>query len=160
MATFVRRVTMGALVVVGLLAGQGVAHAQFSFGWTRYGYNPSNPFVAQQQYIANLQAGRLSIAAGQSVPAWLPYLAPYAAPAVYPPYIGTGGFGGYGYGYTAPVYNPYTYGGYGYSGFGNYGVNPYLGNTSGYLNNYGTSPYSSSSYNPYLSSSAYSPYSR
>src|SRR5947209_6209722 len=66
MATFTRRTVMGALVLVGLLAGQGVAHAQFAFGWTRYGYNPNNPFVAQQQYLANLQAQRYAIASGAS----------------------------------------------------------------------------------------------
>jgi hypothetical protein len=97
MATFIRRAAFVTLVLAGLVAGQGVAHAQFAFGMTRYGYNPSNPFVAQQQYLANLQAGRYAIAAGQSVPAWLPYVAPYAAPTVFPPYVGTG------YGYTAPV---------------------------------------------------------
>jgi hypothetical protein len=104
MATFTRQAFVGAIVVAGLLATQTTAHAQFSYGWTRYGYNPSNPYVAQQQYLNNLQLGQYAIASGQAVPAWLPYVAPYAA-------------SGYGYyGYTAPVYNPYSYGAY----YGNY----------------------------------------
>jgi hypothetical protein len=129
MATFIRRATMTALVLIGLFAAHGTANAQFAFGWTRYGYNPSNPFVAQQQYLANLQANAYAIRAGAQVPAWLPYVAPYAAPAVFPPYINAGG-----YGYTAPLYNPYSY--------NSYSVNPYLGV-------YG---------NPYLSSNPYSAY--
>ncbi len=147
MATFTRRAIVAALVLAGLLAGQGVANAQFSFGWTRYGYNPSNPFVAQQQYLANLQANAAAIRMGAQVPAWLPYLAPYAAPSVFPPYIGYGS-----YGYTAPLYNSSYYGGY-----SNYGVNPYW---SSYSNPYyGISPYNSSVSNPYLPSgfSVYGP---
>ncbi len=129
MTTCIRRSVFGVLVLVGLLAGQSVANAQFAFGWTRYGYNPSNPFVAQQQYIANLQANQYAIRAGASVPAWLPYVTAYRAPYVYAPYYGTG-YGNYGYtgyGYTAPLYNPYMYG-YGYYGnpySGSYYSNPY-----------------------------------
>jgi hypothetical protein len=130
---------VGALVLVGMLAGQGAANAQFAFGMTRYGYNPNNPFVAQQQYLANLQANRYAIAAGAQVPAWLPYVAPYTSPAYFPPYINSG-FGSYGH--TAPVYNPYLY-----------NTNPYLSTYGSYLNTYG------SPYNPYLTNpySAYLP---
>lgn len=110
MTAFIRRATVGALVLIGVLAAQNTAHAQFAFGWTPYGYNPSNPYIAQQQYYNNLRAGSLAIAAGQQVPAWLPYVAPYAAASYYTPYIGYGSYG----------YNPYLYGGYSY-----YRANPY-----------------------------------
>lgn len=152
MSTSMRRAGMGALVLLGLLAGQDAARAQFSFGMTRFGFNPSNPFVAQQQFIGNLQAGALSIRYGQSVPAWLPYLAPYAAPAVFPPYIG----GGLGYpgGFVPPIYNPYIGGGgYGYA-------NPYLGGGyGGGTTNVYSAGGAGGGTNPYLSSYAYGGYS-
>ena len=117
MATFIRRAAMGALVLVGLLAGQNAAQAQFAFGWTPYGYNSSNPYIAQQQYYNNLRTGSYAISSGQAVPAWLPYVAPYAA---YSPYVGYSSYGSYGY--STPTYNPYLY-----RGYTGYGVSPYLG---------------------------------
>jgi hypothetical protein len=139
---------LGALLL-GLLAGQNVAQAQFSFGYTRYGLNLNNPFIAQQQYLANLQAGRLAIASGQAVPAWLPYVAPNPNP--FNPYVPPGAF--------APVaggYNPFI------------GANPYMPATGFAPTSAGTNPYAptsgwdSSGSNPYSPSSSsipYSPYS-
>src|SRR5438270_14076384 len=69
MSTLMQRAGIGALVLFGLLAGQDVARAQFSFGMTRFGMNPNNPFVAQQQYLANLQPARLAIASVPVAPA-------------------------------------------------------------------------------------------
>ena len=141
MSTSLRRAGIGALVLLGLLAGQDAAQAQFSFGYTRFGFNPGNPFVAQQQFIGNLQANALAIRAGAQVPAALPYLAPYIAPAVFPPYLG-GGYGG-GLGYGGPML-----GGYG-------GINPYLaGGYGGGGNIYSYGGSSSGGSNPYLSSYA------
>jgi hypothetical protein len=133
---------MGALVLLGLLAGHSTARAQFSFGMTRFGFNPNNPFVAQQQFMANLQANRFAIAAGAQVPAWLPYLAPYAAPAVFPPYMGGGGY--------IPPYIPPAWGG----GYG--GINPYSAGYGGITSNvYSAGGGGGGGTNPYLSSYAY-----
>ena len=128
MATFTRRAAVGVFMLIALVASQGVANAQFSYGWTRYGYNPSNPFVAQQQYLSNLQANAYAIRAGAQVPASLPYLAAYSSPYYYRPYVNTG----YGY-------NPYAY-----TNYGSAWVNPYVG---GYVNPYGAAGYWYS--NPY-----------
>jgi len=110
MSTLMRRGTVAALVLAGLLASHGVARAQFAYGNTRFGLNTNNPFVAQMQFVSNLRANQLAIRAGAQVPAWLPYVAPYAgAPAYYPPYAGSP---------VAPLANPYV-------GYGAYGANPY-----------------------------------
>jgi hypothetical protein len=147
-----RRGTVGALILAGLLATQGVARAQFAFGYTRFGLNLTNPFVAQQQFYSNLRANRAAINAGAAVPAWLPYVAPYVGagyvpPAYVPPvasvanpYIGYGGYGGYGlnpyaaYGGGAGISNPYSAGGdfsnpYSAAAVGGYGAysNPAIG---------------------------------
>jgi hypothetical protein len=135
---------MGALVLLGVLAGHSTARAQFSFGQTRFGFNPNNPFVAQQQFMANLQANRYAIAAGAQVPAWLPYLAPYAAPAVFPPYMGGGG-------YIPPYVPPAYWGGGGYGG-----LNPYSSGYGGITSNvYSAGGGGGNGTNPYLSSYAY-----
>ncbi len=68
MATTVRRAGIGALVLAGLLAGQNAAQAQFAFGMTRYGFNPSNPFIAQQQFMSNLGANAMAIRFGGAGP--------------------------------------------------------------------------------------------
>jgi hypothetical protein len=136
-----RRGTVGALVLAGLLASQGVARAQYAFGMTRFGLNTRNPFVAQMQFMSNLRANQIAIQTGAQVPAWLPYVAaPYGAPAFVPPFAP---------GVGAPAYNPYV-------GYGGYGANPYTpyAGGGGYSNPYSsTGAYDNS--NPYSSSLGY-----
>jgi len=126
MSSFRRQVGVGALVLLGVFAGQQRAHAQFAYGQTRYGMNTNNPFIAQQQFLSNMQAGRLAIASGQAVPAWLPYAAQAYSGGGYNPYVPPA--------WGAPAisgYNPYMtgYGGNMYSplspGYGGGGSNPY-----------------------------------
>jgi len=146
-----RRAGIGALVLFGLLAGQGVTQAQFSFGMTRYGMNPNNPFVAQQQYVANLQAARLAIGAGVAAPAWYPPPR-VIVPPLYPPVPSA-------FTPAMPYYNPYN----AYNPYmgGGYGTNPYMAGAGSASNPYSSGgasdPYAS---NPYASSVGYSnPYS-
>jgi hypothetical protein len=118
MSTSMRRAAIGALVLFGLLAVHGAAQAQFAFGQTRFGFNPSNPFVAQQQFIANLQSNALAIRMGAQVPAALPYLSPFAGPSAITPFAP-----GVMPGFAPAIGNPY--GGWG-GGWGG-GINPYGG---------------------------------
>jgi hypothetical protein len=104
-----RRAGSGALVLCGLLAAQDVAQAQFSFRFRTftpnmrspftfgmgsptvysYGLNLNNPYVAQQQFVRNLQLGSLAIQSGQALSAqdWARYVAPYQfGSPYYPPF--------------------------------------------------------------------------
>ncbi len=145
MSSWRRQVGVGALVLFGVLAGQQLAQAQFSFGQTRYGMNLNNPFIAQQQYLANLQSGRLAIASGQAVPAWLPYVAQA--------YGGGGGFNPY----VPPAVSPFAGGGYNpyMTGYGGYGANAY--SPLGYGAGAGSNPYSPTGGYDATASNPYSP---
>jgi len=144
MSSLRRQVGVGALVLCGVLAGQQLAQAQFSFGQTRYGMNTNNPFIAQQQFLSNLQAGRLAIATGQQVPAALPYLAQAYGGGGYNPYVPPAFAGGAGYNpYMTGYGNPYMtgYGANAYSPLGGgLGSNPY--SPAGGYDASGSNPYS------------------
>jgi len=137
MSTTLRRLAIGSLALIGLLAGHGVARAQF--------YNPYgggyNPYLAQQQYLYNLQMSRA--ASANSMVYANPSLAlPYNQMA-YNPYLSYGA-------------NPYTTGSPGFAA-GSAGSNPYspYGGAAGAYDSY-TNPYS----NPYAGAAAYNPYSQ
>jgi hypothetical protein len=120
---------IGALVLLGLTTGHGVAQAQFG-----------NPYMGNQQYLFNLQAGRAALANSMAsanpafampfpTPAYNPYLA-YGAN----PYLGTNPYtpltaGSNPYTPMSSAYDPYTYGG-GYGGYSPYSSlwsNPAIG---------------------------------
>jgi hypothetical protein len=128
MSTFVRRAGIAALLLLGALAGPNAAQAQF--GQTRLNLN--NPFIAQQQFLQNLQLARAAMLSGVAAPAFSqPVFAnPYPfAPAI-PPVFGS-------------AMNPYVGGGF--------GVNPYSPALGG---EFGSNPYS-----PAGSSGGSNPYS-
>jgi hypothetical protein len=137
MSTLMRRAGIGALILVGLLAGREGA-------WAQFGQPPggANPFTGQRQYLYNLQMGRAAMANSMvnSNPA---YAQPFAGTAAYNPYMAYGG-------------NPYA----------GYGANPYSPGTPGVAFDptaAGSNPYSplSGAADPYAASpySAYSAYS-
>jgi len=142
MSSWVRRAATVGLVLLGVLAGHSAAQAQFAFGQTRYGLNLNNPFVAQQQYLSNLQMARLAIASGVAAPAWVPpsYIPgpqypvvppafnPWATAPVMPGYNAYNPFSGYA--------NPYTPA---YSGSAGAGSNPYA--PAGGYDSAGSNPY-------------------
>jgi len=129
MVTIVRRVAFGALLLLGLLAVQGAARAQFVTGFNPYGGGYANPYMGQQQYMYNLQMARGAYANSMGY-ANSSYALPYAQPA-YNPYLAygvnpystlPGGAGANPYSpgtaatdpYTNPYSNPYMFSPYGY----------------------------------------------
>jgi len=130
----------GSLVLAGLLAGGGAARAQFVTG-----FSPSaggyNPYLAQQQYMYNLNMARAASAnsMGYANPS---YALPYAQPA-YNPYLSYG-------------VNPYSTLPPAYGAGAGAGANPYTpyGGAASAYDPY-TNPYSTAMTNPYL----YNPYS-
>jgi len=142
MSTF-RRLGLGSLLLLGLLAAPGVARAQFAYGHTPFGLNLNNPYVAQQQFMYNLQLSRAasansfafpnaSFAMPYNVPAYNPYVAfnfnPYAASAamnnlsaanLYNPGVGANPYN------PALGSNPYTPGASQTGAYDPYGSNPY-----------------------------------
>src|SRR5712692_9143857 len=98
MSTLMRRAGIGAVALCGLLAGVDAAWAQNPYGY--------NPYLAQRQYLYNLQMGRAAYANSMANP----------SPA-------------FGMPYSAPAYNPYmAFGGNPYLASG---ANPYLPATPG-----------------------------
>jgi len=128
-------------VLLGLLAGQNVVRAQYAYGYTPYGLNLNNPFVANQNYMYNLQLSRAAFANAQAfsppglafprnVPQYNPYLSygvnPYLASGILPTYNNAAGANPYSpYGGLS---NPYSAGGYGAGAYDPYSSalsNPY-----------------------------------
>jgi hypothetical protein len=140
MSTFSRRLGLGSVVLLGLLAAPHTARAQYAYGYTPFGLNLTNPYLANRNYMYNLQLSRAAFANSlafsppglafpRNVPAYNPYLGfgvnPYLASGLggvnpYSPYglsnpYSAGGYGGGAYDpYLSGMSNPYMYGmGYG-----------------------------------------------
>jgi len=130
----------GSLILAGLLVGGGAARAQFVTGFNPYG-GGYNPYLAQQQYMYNLQMARGASAnsMGYANPS---YALPYAQPS-YNPYLSYG-------------VNPYSTLPPAYGGGGAAGANPYTpyGGAASAYDPY-TNPYATGMTNPYV----YNPYS-
>ena len=123
MSNTLRPAGIGALILVGLLAGHEVARAQFG--------NPyaNNPFANNPQFQYNLQLGRAALANSMVNPSTA-YAVPYPTPAYNPfsaygtnPYLpatpGTAAAGSNPYTPSAGAYDPYSTNPY---------VSPYLYN--------------------------------
>jgi len=145
MSTF-RRLGLASLVLLGLLTGSGVARAQFAFGHTPFGLNLNNPYVAQQQYMYNLQLSRAASANSFAFPN-AAFAMPYNVPAYNPfqafnfnPYAASAALSNsYNPGLGGNLYNP------------GLGSNPYSPGLSGSGASY--DPTMSNPYSPYSSSS-------
>jgi hypothetical protein len=124
-----RRAGIGALVLLGLLAGHDVARSQFGFG------SGPNPFMNNRQYLFNLQLGRAALA-NSMLNASAAYALPYPTPAYNPyaayggnPYLpGELGVGSNVYSPGGSAYDPYSSNPYSaYSPYSNPYSNPAIG---------------------------------
>jgi hypothetical protein len=140
MSTLMRRAAVGALALLGLLAGHNVARAQFAFGMTPMGLNTNNPLIANRQYLYNLQLGRAAFANSMAVPSPA-FAVPFPGPA-FNPYAAFGAnpmlAGANPYAPVGAAFDPLAAGA---------GTNPYA--PFGASGTGAFDPYSSNPYSPY-----------